>query len=280
MANGTSRSREEIGKNLVWFKFSVVSGSAPRCRSFILIKEFNGLRLLDISMASLLEVIKSQNLSADYLVTPNIDHFQKLEVTDAPIATAYADAKFVVCDSRIVRLLSRLERSPLEHVVPGSDLTKAILADEWFRLRRLAVIGSSSQEVEGISKIFGLTSISQYAPPMGFIRSPEEVRKCIDFVKSADPEFLFLAVGCPQQEILAMEIHRALSGTPGMLRLMFCVGASFDFLSGKIKRAPIWMQKSNLEWLHRILSDFQRLFPRYMRNFIWLGRYVLRSVFR
>jgi exopolysaccharide biosynthesis WecB/TagA/CpsF family protein len=245
-----------------------------------LIKEFNGVRLLDISMASLLEVVKSQNLSAEYLVTPNIDHFQKLDVSGAPIVNAYADAKFVVCDSRIVRLLSRLEKSPLEHVVPGSDLTKAILADKWFCTRRLAVIGSSVQEIDSISKAFGLTSVSQYAPPMGFIKDPIEVKKCIEFVRSADPEFLFLAVGCPQQEILAMEIRRELIGAPGLLRLMFCVGASFDFLSGKVVRAPVWMQRSNLEWLHRVLFDFQRLFPRYMRNFAWLARYVIRRASR
>ncbi|HDU5204087.1 TPA: WecB/TagA/CpsF family glycosyltransferase, partial [Klebsiella pneumoniae subsp. pneumoniae] len=52
---------------------------------------------------------------------------------------------------------------------------------------------------------------------------------------------------------------------------LFCIGASLDFLTGKTKRAPIWMQKAHLEWLHRALSQPRRLVPRYYRNL----KYVL-----
>ena len=42
------------------------------------------------------------------------------------------------------------------------------------------------------------------------------------------------------------------------------IGAVFDFYSGKIKRAPDWMQKTGLEWLYRILADPKRLFKKYL----------------
>jgi len=46
--------------------------------------------------------------------------------------------------------------------------------------------------------------------------------------------------------------------------LMVGVGAAFDYLAGNIKRAPMWMQKLNLEWLYRLIQDPLRLFSRYL----------------
>jgi len=57
--------------------------------------------------------------------------------------------------------------------------------------------------------------------------------------------------------------------------LMIGVGAAFDYESGNIKRAPMWMQKANLEWFYRLIQDPKRLFKRYfVTNFkyMWLTR--------
>ena len=54
--------------------------------------------------------------------------------------------------------------------------------------------------------------------------------------------------------------------------LMLGVGAGFDYYAENIKRAPMWMQKSNLEWLFRLMQDPKRLFKRYLvtnTKFIW-----------
>ena len=54
--------------------------------------------------------------------------------------------------------------------------------------------------------------------------------------------------------------------------LMLGVGAGFDYYAENIKRAPEWMQKSNLEWLYRLMQDPKRLFKRYLvtnSKFIW-----------
>ena len=54
--------------------------------------------------------------------------------------------------------------------------------------------------------------------------------------------------------------------------LMIGVGAGFDFFSGNVKRAPLWMQKHSLEWLYRLMQDPKRLFQRYWSTnlkFIW-----------
>ena len=53
---------------------------------------------------------------------------------------------------------------------------------------------------------------------------------------------------------------------------MVGIGAGFDYLAGNIERAPQWMQKSNLEWLYRLIQEPKRLFKRYWHantKFIW-----------
>lgn len=48
--------------------------------------------------------------------------------------------------------------------------------------------------------------------------------------------------------------------------LMIGVGAAFDFHSGRVRQAPRWMQRSGLEWCHRLCQEPQRLARRYLRN--------------
>jgi N-acetylglucosaminyldiphosphoundecaprenol N-acetyl-beta-D-mannosaminyltransferase len=64
----------------------------------------------------------------------------------------------------------------------------------------------------------------------------------------------------PQQEILANHI----ANHPSARGVGLCVGASIDFLTGKQRRAPVWVQKAGFEWLHRLLSDPRRLARRYL----------------
>ena len=95
---------------------------------------------------------------------------------------------------------------------------------------------------------------------MGFIKSELEVQKCVDFVVNSQAPLVFLALGMPQQEILANRIAEH----PHARGVGLCIGASIDFLTGKQRRAPVWLRKAGFEWLYRLLSDPQRLARRYL----------------
>jgi exopolysaccharide biosynthesis WecB/TagA/CpsF family protein len=95
---------------------------------------------------------------------------------------------------------------------------------------------------------------------MAFIKSDLEVQKCVNFVIKTQAPLVFLAVGMPQQEILA----RHIADHPHARGVGLCIGASIDFLTGKQRRASVWVQKAGLEWLHRLLSDPRRLASRYL----------------
>jgi exopolysaccharide biosynthesis WecB/TagA/CpsF family protein len=115
-------------------------------------------------------------------------------------------------------------------------------------------------------------------PPMNFIRDPVAVETCVRQVESLSPfRFCFLAVGSPQQEIVAQQLKAR-----GIARgLALCVGASINFVTGIEKRAPPWMRRIGCEWLYRLSRNPKRLAYRYLvrgpRIFFLLWRIELRA---
>jgi hypothetical protein len=87
------------------------------------------------------------------------------------------------------------------------------------------------------------------------------IEACLQFIERHSPfRFCFLAVGSPQQEILAQQLKAR-----GVVRgLALCIGASINFLTGDERRAPVWMQRSGTEWLFRLLQAPRRMARRYL----------------
>jgi exopolysaccharide biosynthesis WecB/TagA/CpsF family protein len=106
-----------------------------------------------------------------------------------------------------------------------------------------------------------LQDLQHYSPPMGFIRDRNAVEQTLEFVEAHSPfRFCFIGVGSPQQELLARELKQR----DRARGLALCIGASINFLTGAERRAPRWMQVTNLEWLYRLLQDPGRLAKRYL----------------
>lgn len=240
---------------------------------------FNGVLLVDEPISVVLEVIRRKLLKGtSYIVTPNADHFYRLDDGgDVEFINAYENADILVCDSRIIQKLSHLESKSITNVVPGSDLTRMILESDWVKSFDLLLVGPDSHEVDIVKAKYSLPLLQGYTPPMGFIKSETEVLKCIDVINSSQADIVFLAIGSPQQELLADRVKRTSGNDSQQNTVILCVGASFDFLSGKTKRAPDYIQKMHLEWLHRVLSNPARLAPRYWRNFLWIINYIFRK---
>ena len=110
-----------------------------------------------------------------------------------------------------------------------------------------------------------ITSRPGAATPRSYSPSREEIeaddRDVVDIVRAAEAEVIWCAFGAPRQE-LWMAAH-AEELAPAVL---VGVGAAFDFLAGKKTRAPVWMQRVGLEWLHRLLHEPRRLARRYLQT--------------
>ncbi len=196
-----------------------------------------------------------------FVITPNVDHVVKLDQapSGAEIRTAYALAALRLCDSRIVAKLARARGVDLP-VVPGSDLTAHLFQQIAETGDRLCLIGGDEAMLAELRALRPDLDIVQHIPPMGMLRNPEAMAAAQAFVRDARARFTLLAVAMPQQEILALRIAQA-GGASG---IGLCIGASLDFLTGRKARAPLWMRKASLEWLHRLLSEPKRLWRRYL----------------
>jgi N-acetylglucosaminyldiphosphoundecaprenol N-acetyl-beta-D-mannosaminyltransferase len=194
-----------------------------------------------------------------YVVTPNVHHLVRLLEDPATMQPLYDRAWRVFCDSRVLSRLAWLSghRFP---VITGSDLTADLIARAAEQRLTIAVIGPTAAACAVLGNRYPGLNVVVHTPPMGFIKSEPEVQKCVDFVVKTQAPLVFLAVGMPQQEILAHHI----ADHPQARGVGLCIGASIDFLTGRQRRAPVWIQKAGLEWLHRLLSDPRRLATRYL----------------
>jgi len=103
------------------------------------------------------------------------------------------------------------------------------------------------------------------SPPM-LPDEPEVDQVVVDRIKDSGAKIVFVGLGCPKQE-LWMHAY-----SPHIPAVLIGVGAAFDFFAGSVKRAPLWMQKSGLEWFYRLCSEPRRLWKRYLVTnslFIW-----------
>ncbi len=195
-----------------------------------------------------------------FVVTPNVDHMIRYH-EEPRFRECYGAATFVLLDSRFARGLLRVLKGMSLRVCTGSDLTAAVFTRLVKTTDRVLLIGTEPAQAQALKLKFQLQDLKHYNPPMGFIKDPVEVERCLEFIETHGPfRFCFLAVGCPQQELLAYELQKR-----GRARgLALCVGASINFLTGSERRAPRWMQEASIEWLYRLMQNPRRLAYRYL----------------
>lgn len=213
------------------------------------------------TMASVLKMVVERQEDAPfaYVVTPNVDHVVRLQRVRSDLWPVYRSAWATLCDSKILAILAR-GMGVMLPVIPGSDLTQQIFEQTIRPADKVAIIGGNAELVASVADRYGLQNVHHYDPPMGFIKDPAEVAQAVRFVVETRARYCFMAVGSPQQEILAYRVKQA----GGACGIGFCVGASLDFLTGVQKRAPRFMRVLAIEWLHRLLSDPARMWRRYL----------------
>ncbi|MGN6057954.1 MAG: WecB/TagA/CpsF family glycosyltransferase [Sphingomicrobium sp.] len=226
--------------------------------------EFLGVRFDAISKEKALKRLSAATAGTafSYVVTPNVDHLVRLHdaaATERSLKSLYDGADLCLCDSKILRLLARFRGVDLP-VVPGSELT-ALMFDRVIRPGdRLCVVGGDAELLAGLRSRYPEVEIVHHCPPMNLRADAAARRAAASFIAESGARFSFIAVGSPQQEMIAAEA-KAIPRSKGTA---LCVGASLEFLTGRRKRAPRLMQRLHLEWAHRLLSDPRRLWRRYL----------------
>jgi N-acetylglucosaminyldiphosphoundecaprenol N-acetyl-beta-D-mannosaminyltransferase len=114
--------------------------------------------------------------------------------------------------------------------------------------------------------------VGTHSPPFNFECDRFENELILAKVAAVRPDVLIVGLGAPRQE-LWVDAHRSRIESSATL----CVGATIDFLAGQKRRAPRWMRRVGLEWLHRVASEPRRLTGRYARDAVIFPLLVFRQ---
>ena len=230
-----------------------------------------GVNIAAINMHWLIKYINMnlEDIKGDYICVSNVH----------TTVMSYEDATY--CDIQNEGLMAIPDGGPLSTVGQRrgyKDMARTTgpgLMGEIFKITeekeyRHFFYGSDEKTLSLLSQKLkehypGIQIVGMYSPPYRPL-TEEEDEKVIEKINSTNPDFVWVGLGAPKQE-------RWMSAHQGIVQgLMIGVGAGFDYYADNIKRAPLWMQNNNLEWLYRLLQDPKRLFKRYWHTnikFIW-----------
>lgn len=227
--------------------------------------ELEGVRLHAVRQEQCVEFVLASLLAGrgGWIVTPNLDHLRRL-VRDESMRESYGHADLAVADGMPLVWASRLQKTPLPERVAGSDLIWSLSGGAATRGFSVFLLGgdpgTAEEAAEALrSRFAGLRIAGTSCPEPGFESRPEYIAELAARLDAARPDIIFVALGSPKQEAL---IQRLRSTLPRAWWLG--VGISFSFVAGRVNRAPVWLRKMGLEWLHRMVQEPGRLVRRYL----------------
>ncbi len=194
--------------------------------------------------------------------TPNVDHLVTAE-DDGEFLAAYGEASLSLADGQPLVWSSRALRTPLPAKISGSDLAWPLMELSARRRWRVYLLGGGPGVAEAAAtrlvRELGVRIVGVDAPSIDLGAPGGEGDAALERVRAARPDLLIVALGSPKQE---RWIHRHLQGIRPAVAVG--LGATLDFVAGRIRRAPSWMSRAGLEWLFRLCQEPRRLARRYL----------------
>ncbi len=209
--------------------------------------------------------------------TANLDHLATAQ-SDPEFMSIYEHADFVVADGMPLIWLSRFTNCKLRERVAGSDLFWELGRASASTGVRLYFLGGHPGAAEKAAEVLvkehpGAQIVGTYCPPNGTLDDKAELASIRQRIADAEPDVLLVGFGSPKQEKWIAS-YKDMLGVP----VSIGVGGSFDMAAGVVKRAPLWMQLTGLEWAFRLIQEPKRLWHRYFgRDLPYFG-YLLVSL--
>jgi len=204
-----------------------------------------------------------------YVVTPNVDFLVQAQ-HDTELHQILAQADLVLCDGKPLVWASRWLGNALPGRVAGSDLVPVLLERAAERGWKIFLLGGAEGVgAEAAKRIAAahptLPPVAHYSPPNRPLAEMND-DEIIARVRAAKPDVVLVCFGCPKQEKWIFHHYRTV-GAPVMGPVMIGAGGTVDFLAGRLKRAPLWMQRTGTESFYRLWQEPRRLFKRYAGDF-------------
>jgi N-acetylglucosaminyldiphosphoundecaprenol N-acetyl-beta-D-mannosaminyltransferase len=226
----------------------------------------------------ILRWIKDPDGRLHYVVTPNVQH-ALLYQSNEEFRAAYAEAGLVLVDGAPLVWASWLLDAGVPERVAGSDLIPALLnsAQRLGRDLKLYFLGAAPGVGERAARAAeerfpGVRVTGTFSPPVGFEHDEVQNREILARIAEAAPDVLVVGLGAPKQELWVYQHRAELKASVAL-----CAGATIDFLAGSKARAPYWMRRAGVEWVHRVFTEPRRLAPRYASDALRFPHLLLRE---
>ncbi len=224
-----------------------------------------GVELAAIDMPWLLSFTEEhlKELSGDYICVSNV-HTTVTAYEDPSYMEIQNGGVMAIPDGGPLSSTGQKRGFPQMQRVTGPDYMHACMEMGIAKGWRHYLYGGTQQTLDKLAKILpqrypGIQIAGMYSPPFRPL-TEEEDQAAMERIAEAKPDFLWVGLGAPKQEIW-MHAHQGRAQG-----LMVGVGAAFDYEAGNIKRAPRWMQDHDMEWIYRLMQDPKRLYKRYLHT--------------
>lgn len=205
-----------------------------------------------------------------HLMGVNADKINAAQ-TDSRLLEIINSCGVINADGASLVMASRYLGKPLPERVAGIDLMMKLVAASEQEHFRIYLLGARQEVVEEtaqrLKNQFPALELAGFRN--GYFRE-EDWPGVSAQLKACHPDLIFVGITSPLKENLIEYLQN--DGNTGVF---MGVGGSFDVISGRIPRAPLWMQKHGLEWLFRVMQEPKRLFKRYfVGNFQFIHRII------
>ena len=196
---------------------------------------------------------------------------------DLELRRSVNESDLINADGQAVVWASRVLGKPIVERVAGIDLMEELVEMAHKKKYKIFFFGAKEEIVGRVVQIYS----ERYSPDLiagyrnGYFDKQDE-KSIAQSISDSGAQLLFVAISSPTKENFLYQNKELLTG----LNFIMGVGGSFDVVAGKVKRAPLWMQKMGLEWFFRFLQEPGRMWKRYLvgnTKFVYL---VIRERFK
>lgn len=224
-----------------------------------------GMQIDHVTEGEVVETIGASLSSGrgGWVITPNLEHLRRFR-KDKALKGFFEQADLVLADGMPLVWASRLKGTPLPARVAGSDLIWSLSTEAARQGRSIFVLGGTREAGwEAARKLQercpGLRIAGMVYPPHGFDSDPGAIDQIIETLEVVEADIVYVGLGFPKQERVIAILRERFPQT-----WFLGIGISIHFVGGDISRAPRWMQRLGLEWIHRLAQEPRRLAKRYL----------------
>ena len=234
-----------------------------------------GVGVSVVNMQSALDTIETWILSgqSQYVCATSMHGVMEAQ-NDKRLKSILNGAGMITPDGMPLVWLSKLAGHREVTRVYGPDLMLALCKLSAERGYKQYLYGGATEVPEQLKTALcdrfpGLDVVGAYSPPFRTLTEQED-EEIMEAINSSGADVVWVGLGMPKQDYWVAEHVAKLDRC-----VLIAVGAAFDFHSGRKKQAPLWIQRSGLEWLFRLLSEPKRLWRRYLVN---IPQFIVKAI--